>query len=410
MEALSGAEIRTEGDSFYVTFPSASSAVAGALAIVSAAAAATADVPSLPIAVGIGVHAGETEPTDEGPVGSAVNIAARLAAMAGAGEVLVTETVRALTRTSGRVRYIARGTRRLKGIAEPIAVYSALPLAAPTGLPTTSRAPRRFSSRYVAAMFGALTVVVLAAIAGYTVFRGMTAPSATPSPTVAAAPSASTVVTTPPSATPTPVRSVVNLLPAHGTESTVALAPGTYRAAAFRPPFELTVDEGWAFRVDSADPGYLHLQLADRPTSGLTFINVDRLPTDACANNPPAASTDGVSLTSWLREQPGLTVGASVVRLFGSIGATQLDVAAHDDGACELGSPRYVSIRPFEVSATCCTGFQLNVGEVARAYSFDLDGARVSAWAVAPTQEEADILFPKVGDVLGTVSFDPIAR
>src|SRR3954452_18302666 len=57
-----GAEIRTEGDSFYVVFPSASGAVQCGLAILAAAATATetADTSGTPIRVGIGVHAGET--------------------------------------------------------------------------------------------------------------------------------------------------------------------------------------------------------------------------------------------------------------------------------------------------------------------------------------------------------------
>src|SRR4051794_30722837 len=54
-----GAEIKTEGDSFYVVFPSASSAVQCGLAILAAAAKSTA-TGGEPIRVGIGVHAGET--------------------------------------------------------------------------------------------------------------------------------------------------------------------------------------------------------------------------------------------------------------------------------------------------------------------------------------------------------------
>jgi class 3 adenylate cyclase len=46
-----GAEIRTEGDSFYVVFPSASGAVLGGLAILAAAAEATRTDPT-PIAPG----------------------------------------------------------------------------------------------------------------------------------------------------------------------------------------------------------------------------------------------------------------------------------------------------------------------------------------------------------------------
>ncbi|MGH2407814.1 MAG: adenylate/guanylate cyclase domain-containing protein, partial [Candidatus Limnocylindrales bacterium] len=120
-----GAEIKTEGDSFYVVFPSASGAVGCGIAIVAAAASATAEHPDLPIHAAVGVHAGETAETEGGFVGSAVNVAARLCAAAAAGEVLVSDTVRGLTRTGGDIRYIARGRRRLKGITEPMAVYAA---------------------------------------------------------------------------------------------------------------------------------------------------------------------------------------------------------------------------------------------------------------------------------------------
>lgn len=64
-----GAEIRTEGDSFYVVFDRASTAIECGLSIVAAAIEASAADPQLPIAVGVGVHAGETVNTAEGPSG-----------------------------------------------------------------------------------------------------------------------------------------------------------------------------------------------------------------------------------------------------------------------------------------------------------------------------------------------------
>jgi class 3 adenylate cyclase len=90
--AAGGAEIKTEGDSFYVVFDSASAAVRCGQEIISAADAA----PGEPIRVGVGVHAGETVGTAEGFVGSAVNIAARLCSQARAGELVVSDTVRKL--------------------------------------------------------------------------------------------------------------------------------------------------------------------------------------------------------------------------------------------------------------------------------------------------------------------------
>lgn len=113
-----GAEVRTEGDSFYVVFPSASRAVVCGMDLLVATSQA-----ELPVGVGIGVHAGETADTGEGPVGSAVNIAARVCAAAAPGELLVTDTVRALTRTLVPYRFVPRGTPPLKGITEPIALF-----------------------------------------------------------------------------------------------------------------------------------------------------------------------------------------------------------------------------------------------------------------------------------------------
>ncbi|MDQ3880737.1 MAG: adenylate/guanylate cyclase domain-containing protein [Chloroflexota bacterium] len=117
-----GAEVKTEGDSFYVVFPSASSAVQCGLAILRAAGQSTAQGGG-PIRVGIGVHAGETVETSEGYVGSAVNMAARVCAQARPGELLVTDTVRGLLRTVLPVRFTDRRMRRLKGITEPVALY-----------------------------------------------------------------------------------------------------------------------------------------------------------------------------------------------------------------------------------------------------------------------------------------------
>src|SRR6188508_1114032 len=120
ISAFHGAEIRTEGDSFYVVFDSVSEAVQAGLAVRDAAAAST---DPHPVDVGIGIHAGEVTDGEQGIVSSAVNVAARVCAAAGPGEVLVTDTVRSLTRTFLSVRFTRRGRRSLKGIREPINLY-----------------------------------------------------------------------------------------------------------------------------------------------------------------------------------------------------------------------------------------------------------------------------------------------
>jgi len=115
-----GAEIKTEGDSFYIVFPSSASAVRCAVAIQRAAVRHRRDA----LAIGIGIHAGEAAPFDRQYVGSAVNIAARLASAAAPGEILVSETVRSLIRTAVRVPFEDRGPLALKGVAEPIRAYA----------------------------------------------------------------------------------------------------------------------------------------------------------------------------------------------------------------------------------------------------------------------------------------------
>jgi len=159
-----GAEIRTEGDSFYVVFNSIADAVLAGLAI---ASRATAPETGEPIRVGIGIHAGEiVDDEREGIVSSAVNIAARICATADPGEILVSDTVRGLTRTTLPVRFTSRGRRRLKGISEPIALYSV----------ESKDAPERTTRRRKEAAAAALVTVALLAVALVALRPGLPVP------------------------------------------------------------------------------------------------------------------------------------------------------------------------------------------------------------------------------------------
>jgi len=167
-----GAEIRTEGDSFYVVFSSASAAVNGGLAILEAAAAAGRDAGSGAIRVGVGVHAGETVKTPEGLVGSAVNLAARICAVAGPGELLVSDTVRGLTRTFMPVQFMPYGRRRLKGIAEPVLLYRALPVSADARAVSGIRG--RWRPRWSPMLVAAVIGIPLGLVAAIAVLGAMT--------------------------------------------------------------------------------------------------------------------------------------------------------------------------------------------------------------------------------------------
>ncbi|MEO8228967.1 MAG: ABC transporter substrate-binding protein [Chloroflexota bacterium] len=151
-----GAEIKTEGDSFYVAFPAVSAAVLCGLAIVEAAGSVTAGGPDRPIPVGIGIHAGETIETPEGYVGSPVNITARICAIAKPGEVLVSDTVRALTQNVLPVSFVSRGRRALKGVTDPVAVFAVARSADAWATP----AGRWFRRRRALAAGGAILVSV----------------------------------------------------------------------------------------------------------------------------------------------------------------------------------------------------------------------------------------------------------
>ena len=165
-----GAEIKTEGDSFYVVFNSVSSAVRCALAVAADAQTASAEHPDQPIRVGLGIHAGETVEEGGGYVGSPVNIAARICAQAQPGEVLVSETVRALTRTVLPVRFKSRGRRTLKGVADPIELFSVTEAAEDTAW---TDAPRRRINRRarIGMIAGAAAVVLVAGGLGWWVLR-----------------------------------------------------------------------------------------------------------------------------------------------------------------------------------------------------------------------------------------------
>ncbi len=52
-----------------------------------------------------------------------MNIAARISALSAPGELLVSDTLRGLARTSAGVRFENRGERELRGVSEPVRVY-----------------------------------------------------------------------------------------------------------------------------------------------------------------------------------------------------------------------------------------------------------------------------------------------
>jgi len=105
------------GDGVLAVFTSGRQAIEAALACAKTGAEA-----SLPLHLGL--HAGDVIREDNNVYGGAVNIASRISALSAPGEVLVSETVRSLARTSAGVRFEDRGEQALKGVGEPVRVWA----------------------------------------------------------------------------------------------------------------------------------------------------------------------------------------------------------------------------------------------------------------------------------------------
>ncbi|HEX4163665.1 MAG TPA: adenylate/guanylate cyclase domain-containing protein [Acidimicrobiales bacterium] len=105
-----GMLVKTTGDGILARFPTPAQGVRCATAMVDAAGRSGLELRA-------GLHAGEIELRGEDIGGLAVHIASRISAMAGAGEVLVTGTVRDLVVGSGIV-FDDRGRHNLKGVPD----------------------------------------------------------------------------------------------------------------------------------------------------------------------------------------------------------------------------------------------------------------------------------------------------
>jgi class 3 adenylate cyclase len=118
IERHRGREIKHMGDGFLATFDGPARAVRCALAL-------TREAPTLGVEVRAGVHTGECELHAGDIRGIAVHIGARVGALAGPGEVLVSGTVKDLTVGSG-IGFADRGTRELKGVPGEWRLYAAI--------------------------------------------------------------------------------------------------------------------------------------------------------------------------------------------------------------------------------------------------------------------------------------------
>jgi class 3 adenylate cyclase len=105
-----GREVKSTGDGFLATFDGPARAIRCAAGILDSSE-------TLGIRVRAGVHTGECEVMGDDIGGIAVHIAARVSALAGPGEVLVSRTVKDLVAGSG-IEFGERGSHELKGVPD----------------------------------------------------------------------------------------------------------------------------------------------------------------------------------------------------------------------------------------------------------------------------------------------------
>jgi class 3 adenylate cyclase/TolB-like protein len=123
--AAGGRVVRFVGDAVLAEFPSAAAAVDCALALDVAFAERSQSI-GLAAALHTGIHLGELTQAPDGDIyGDSVNIAARIQAEAGAGQVLVSDTVWRQLRGRHTFVFEPAGTRQLKGLAETVTLYAA---------------------------------------------------------------------------------------------------------------------------------------------------------------------------------------------------------------------------------------------------------------------------------------------
>ena len=121
LKAHGGAEVKTMGDGFMASFSSATRALECATALQRAFAERNESAAE-PLRVRVGLNAGEPIEEEQDLFGSMVIMAARIAAMAQGGEILVANVVRELAEGKGFM-FGDRGEVALRGFDDPVRLF-----------------------------------------------------------------------------------------------------------------------------------------------------------------------------------------------------------------------------------------------------------------------------------------------
>lgn len=293
-----GAEIKTEGDSFYVVLPSASAALRCGLDILKSCTEPSDGGEA--IQLGIGIHAGESVAHEGGFVGSAVNIAARICALATAGEVLVSGTIRELTRSIVAADFVFVGRRHLKGLDQPVEVFRVVPDGATSSV-------RRRSSTAAGLPLGwlAVAVIVIAGIGtgsafafGWRPIAGLLGAGSSGTPAASSGPSSSQLAGSP--------SVLLAQLPNEGSSVDV----GTYAPNRNRDVASVSIPECcWLVTTDRED--LLLFNRAGAPGTGSAIgVGVGHITvvyTGGCGTDPTRLIGDRPQdLVDWVQSTPQL--------------------------------------------------------------------------------------------------------
>lgn len=429
---FAGAEIKTEGDSFYVAFDAASGAVECGLALVDAAAAASRDHPERPIRVGVGIHAGETIEMDGGYVGSAVNVAARVCSVARAGEVAISETVQGLVRTGLPVHFVLRGTPKLKGIEQPIAIYAVKHGPAPTISAWRKVAARR-GGPGVGLLAAAVVVAIVGSLGGVVLFAGgLTAPGASGPPNAGAIASQSQPILSSPVApnSQAPPGSVdpggqgVTVLTLENQVMSDELDPGVrYEMALTRPRTRFTVPgPGWYADRDYVNGFNLAHEEVDVASGESAFPDyfafgvVQVVFEGPCSDSPTRAiQQTPAALVEFLSSHSTIDATDPVPVNFGQYSGLSTDLtieAAPPEGTCPIPDdmPEAVSKRFKQRTYMFLFGedvFHISPDELIKVVAVNVEGRLVVLMFGTVERARWPQISPVSEKLLGSVEFVP---
>jgi len=358
-------------------------AVACALDIVRAAADEVINRDDI-ILVGVGVHAGEAVDTPAGPVGTAVNIAARLCAMAGPGEVVVSDTVRALTRSVGSAGFVPLGRRPIKGLDESLSVYRAVP--AGTALPRAGVRVRRPSLAMTVAVVLAGTATLVIALGLVLLWRQPA--GAGPSGPAAAASAGHSPAS--PSPEPLPV--------------------GDYVTRRFAKPFHVSFGQYWSLVGDRTDIVAFAHDIS--PFGWIDIVLATATLDPPCPESTPKFLGERPEdVIDWLTTRPWLEHSAPRPFNIGRYLGRSVDITVTAKGwecAGSVGNSYPFRLGDPTGGAEWGSAYEIDLGERKRVVAIDVDGRTVTILMGSPFPD-VDALWALTDQVIQSIDFTPAA-